>query len=287
MRSGLCARTGGRAESRADVGADRAGGFTLIELLVVIAIIAILVSLLLPAIRRARESGYTVKCLSNQRQIGLGLTMYADTYKEFTPRESGFSQPPGVTDQRNYDPPWPFVLRPFVDGRVPIKSPWEDLRGGVGDLFSRSEYYRDPARRPDQHNIHYVNNGIAFRGPGQVNQFAKRPTPMHKYARPFDTLYLSCFTDDANRVHASGWYTAGTTDWAIARVYDMHHASNVIGGVSTQRGSQRIAANRHRSGANGVFLDGHAQLVPKNELTSLSRWDDGDYNPDGPPRNYP
>lgn len=58
----------------------RRGGFTLIELLVVIAIIAILVGILLPALRHARESGRTVKCMSNMKQIGVGLQAYANDY---------------------------------------------------------------------------------------------------------------------------------------------------------------------------------------------------------------
>src|ERR1700722_19614124 len=63
--------------------ASRRGGFTLVELLVVIGIIAVLISLLLPALNRAREAGKTVACLSNLRQCAMGFRQYANDYQDF------------------------------------------------------------------------------------------------------------------------------------------------------------------------------------------------------------
>ena len=56
----------------------RKTGFTLIELLVVISIIALLLSILVPALRRAREQAKSVVCLSNLRQQGLTMALYIE-----------------------------------------------------------------------------------------------------------------------------------------------------------------------------------------------------------------
>jgi len=77
-------------------------GFTLIELLVVIAIIAILAAILFPVFARAREKARQTSCLSNVKQLSLGLYMYAQDYDEKFPRWNwgeriSIGGPPGMT----------------------------------------------------------------------------------------------------------------------------------------------------------------------------------------------
>src|SRR4051812_34799499 len=67
----------------------RCGGFTLIELIVVIGIIALLMSLLMPAVRGARESAKTLRCATQLRQIGQGIFAYAANHRGMTPPWGG------------------------------------------------------------------------------------------------------------------------------------------------------------------------------------------------------
>ena len=88
----------------------RKKGFTLIELLVVIAIIAILAAILFPVFAQARESARTTSCLSNQKQIGLGVKMYAQDYDEMYVQQAQYE----MNHVHTMHPP----VRKYLDPKV-------------------------------------------------------------------------------------------------------------------------------------------------------------------------
>src|SRR5690349_12512311 len=88
------------------------GGFTLIELLVVIAIIAILAAILFPVFAQAREKARSSSCLSNQKQIALAHSMYAQDYDETYPMAQGTLIDPvtGILTR------WEDSVKPYIKG---------------------------------------------------------------------------------------------------------------------------------------------------------------------------
>ena len=92
--------------------------FTLIELLIVIAIIAILAGILLPALTRARERAYSIHCVNNLKQIGLGLAQYTGDFTFFPWPQDATQTLPGTTEKGR----WWNLLTGLSDSGVRIGS---------------------------------------------------------------------------------------------------------------------------------------------------------------------
>ena len=139
--------------------ANRIHAFTLIEVLVVISIIALLVAILLPALNGARIQAKLVSCLSNNRQLGLGMQMYiADSQGIIPPARDPNTGGPGDPARIT----WRERIEPYLAGREGFKCP---ANAGSSSLTSAD----------DQFPRSYAANGAS------ITNWSTYPSPMYVF----------------------------------------------------------------------------------------------------------
>lgn len=216
----------------------RSPGFTLIELLVVIAIIAVLASMLLPALSKAKESGRKAKCLNNLRNMGLALLMYAEDNNGLIPRGN--------------DPLWWRVLSPNLGGRT------------TND-YAKVQIYLCPSYPNKKQLICYVDNAWTFSSPRDtVGSEVIGLTRITKFQRPVDTIYFADNEAGSWRPVITDLGSSGSIE--MNDVWSPVHLPYAPGGkvVNSQR---RVALARHGRGPNLLFFDGHAAWKRAEQIT--------------------
>ncbi len=160
-------------------------GFTLIELLVVIAIIAILAAILFPVFARAREKARQTSCLSNVKQVGLGMIMYLQDYDELFP-------PAINSGSGRY---WMEAIMPYVKNQQLFVCPSSrDYPCANGTCSNHTAHVRFP-RLGYGYNAYHVAYpsgfvGLGLRGnPSQLRLLADIPHP----AEVFMIMDFRCY----------------------------------------------------------------------------------------------
>jgi prepilin-type N-terminal cleavage/methylation domain-containing protein/prepilin-type processing-associated H-X9-DG protein len=244
-----------RRASGAAGGAAR--GFTLIELLVVIAIIAILAAMLLPALARAKEKGRQTACLSNMRQIGLGVVMYAGDHEDFLPYGYAYTWP---GQQQLWW--WQDLCRPYINSEPVYSCPsarphatWSELRPPgtpkplVKDYLCNAQGGAYAASGKQE----WVNANGPF-----INNWGN---PSRSMAEIQDTAGTLAICDGNTNVFEI-WRLEQTDAW-----FNAGFGPAYLGDTPDKKNpSTGHLAKRHNGGFNTSFCDGHAQFVKKSTL---------------------
>jgi prepilin-type N-terminal cleavage/methylation domain-containing protein len=223
------------------------GAFTLIELLVVIAIIAVLASLIMPALSRAKDKGKTAKCQNNLRQLGMAAMMYDDDHRYYP-----IGWPPADGFTGSAFPIWYRQLQPYLGRNASVS--------GQGVFICPSSMQKAQ--------------------PGETIPSGLREGGFWGYLAYAQNSYINAGRRDIgsrNVQDVTGTILYGDTDgWDACLYSDEDPSANVCyrhsGGNEKSSGTDRgiLGPKGKKRRANAVFTDMHVELrrdAPKRLFT--------------------
>jgi len=216
----------------------RSKGFTLIELLVVIAIIAILAAILFPVFARARESARRASCLSNLKQIGLGIMQYTQDYDE--------KYPLCIRGQWGNTAAYTKVTDPSLPGA--------HFKTNDGSHLDYWFTWMDMIQP-------YVKSWQVFVCPSATNTAT---TPSYGY-----NYYLRSYAVSLSEIESPSLTALAMDD---NDQYNLASMSCVSAGVwlSDTTASRHPWVAPHMEGANFIYFDGHAKWLAHNNSAITS-----------------